>query len=150
MSKHDYMNEYNGANNDYDFPRNALDDIKKEDKGYYTWKKKVPGYTKALKIEVYSSGYTGSPIRNAITGERYKQYLVGSRNEDLFFKVRMAAGGFSGSDGITLFYDSPEDYERHNKVVLSHEIKQTWLDKRLAANRFSELARPSKTATFVR
>ena len=58
MSKYEYMNEYTGGNNnDYDntdFRKSALDDIKKSDKGYYTWQKRVPGLRKSVKIEVYS------------------------------------------------------------------------------------------------
>jgi hypothetical protein len=135
MSKYEYLNEFSGGmNNEFEFRdsnKNALDDIKKSDKGYHTWRQRVPGAAKPVKMEVYSSGYTGTPIRDAITGERHKSYLVGSANEDLFFSVRLP--GFLGSDGITLFFDSPEDYERHMHTNVTSEMKERWRERKLVA-----------------
>jgi hypothetical protein len=59
---------------------------------------------------VYGSGDTGSPIRNAMTGE-YTKYIVGSKSEELFYKVCIALG-FSKDGPITLFYGSRDEYLR--------------------------------------
>jgi len=108
--------------------KNLFEDIKKEDKGYYTWKKVVEGSRKPIKIEAYGSGDTGSKIRNPITGERYN-YFVGSKYEDLFFKVKMNNEKFGSRDGPTLFYESPEQYENHVKCELDRRIKEKWVEK---------------------
>jgi len=81
------------------------------------------------KIEVYSTSFIpGTLIRDAITGQRYSQYRVGSNLEDLFFKVREVTGQF-GKEPLLLYYDSPEQYERHMDHVVSNTIKQRWTDK---------------------
>lgn len=57
----------------------------------------------------HTSTNPGSTIRNAVTGIYESGYLVGSVNEDLFFKVAFTLG----ASKHVLFYDSPEQYERH-------------------------------------
>tara|TARA_B110000881_G_C18577345_1_gene519453 strand:- start:38 stop:526 length:489 start_codon:yes stop_codon:yes gene_type:complete len=81
------------------------------------------------KIEAYSTSFIpGTMIRDAITGHRYSQYRVGSNHEDLFFKVREVTGQF-GKEPLLLYYDSPEQYERHMDHAVSNTIKQRWTDK---------------------
>ena len=81
------------------------------------------------KIEAYSTSFIpGTMIRDAITGHRYSQDRVGSNREDLFFKVREVTGQF-GKEPLLLYYDSPEQYERHMDHVVSNTIKQRWTDK---------------------
>ena len=81
------------------------------------------------KIEAYSTSFIpGTMIRDAITGHRYSQYRVGSNREDLFFKVREVTGQFD-KEPLLLYYDSPEQYERHMDHVVSNTIKQRWTDK---------------------
>jgi hypothetical protein len=53
---------------------------------------------------------------------------VGSVNEHLFFKVGLATGEL-GNNGGALFFDSPEQYERHMKTTVSQDIKQKWVQK---------------------
>ena len=78
-------------------------------------------------IGVYGSGSHESPIRNAETGEYYN-YKVGSMDEDLFFKVIISTGEVP-TGPLTLFYDSPEHYERHLYVKLDGLTKQKWAIK---------------------
>ena len=131
MYQDDYLNEC--MNDDFDEPKSKkeiFEDMKKADKGYYSWTRSVPGSRKSHKIEAYSSGDVGSRIRDAVTGDRYRNYLVGSKNEDLFFKVRMCTGEFGGREAPTLFYSSPEEYERHTRSVVSEETKNQWFSKK--------------------
>lgn len=78
-----------------------------------------------VQIGVYASG--DSYIRNAETGEVTK-YAVGSANEDLFFKVRVT--GEIPSGAITLFYNSPEHYEKHQFTVITNDMRCNWREKR--------------------
>lgn len=101
--------------------------IKRLNRGYHKLLRNIVinDRIKKIQIGVYGSGSHESPIRNAETGEYYK-YKVGSMNEDLFFKVII-----STSEGpLTLFYDSPEHYERHQYIELDGFTKQKWELKR--------------------
>jgi hypothetical protein len=107
--------------------RKMWDDAKKVDTGFHKLKRRVG--LKMVEIEVYTSSVTpGRMIRDAITGTRYNQYRVGSINEHLFFKVGISTGEI-GQNGGTLFFDSPEQYERHMKCTLSQAIKEKWMKK---------------------
>jgi len=85
--------------------------------------------TKKVEIGVYGSGSHESPIRNAETGEYYK-YKVGTMNEDLFFKVMIPTSVQVPSGPITLFYDNPEQYERHQYLEVDGITKKRWEVKR--------------------
>jgi len=80
-----------------------------------------------LYLTMYSSGMTGTNIRDAITGAYYKE-LVGSAAQDLFFKVTIATGEFPGGP-LHLFYLSPEQYERHQECELDENLKLHWYAK---------------------
>lgn len=112
--------------------RNHLDNSKKADKGYHKIKRFIDG--KKYSFEIYN-GYlvTGSSIRNALTGTKYEHYKIGTRDEDLLFKVKFSTGdkGMNG-DHVTLFYDNPEHFERHTKMVISSDVKSAWLQKHTA------------------
>ena len=73
---------------------------------------------------------TGSNIRDGETGEYYSE-KVGTKQEDLYFKVSLATGECKSLNGsTTLFYLSPEHYERHLYVELDNETKLNWEDKK--------------------
>ena len=116
--------------NDYDdvIGKNSLDDFKKRDKDFFSVQRKIPNKNSHAKVEYYRSGNMGMSIRNAITGERYRGLLVGSKAEDLFFKV-IICNGETGREGVTLFYETPEAYERHQYETLSKEMKAKWLER---------------------
>jgi|LauGreStaDraftv2_3_1035109.scaffolds.fasta_scaffold00507_6 hypothetical protein len=109
--------------------RKLIEDAKSEDKGYHKIIKYV-GFKK-VEIEAYSDPLIiGKSIRNAITGVRQTGYKMGSLDENLFFKVAYLAGGKSMKGASpTLFYDSPEQYERHMACTVSTEIKEKWAER---------------------
>ena len=85
---------------------------------------------KNVKIDAYCTQMNpGSMIRNAISGFRNKECLVGSVDEDQFFKVRYSAC----KEPYTLFYDTPDQYERHQKATLSTQLKEAWVNKSINA-----------------
>ena len=73
-----------------------------------------------------------TPIRNAMTGDRYK-YRVGTIDEKRFWTVMVP--DYNNDTGITeavkLFYDSPEQYENHRGVELSRKDKENWHNEHL-------------------
>ena len=82
---------------------------------------------KLVEIEVYcTQNNQGRTIRHAITGTKCPDYLVGSNDENLFFKVKYLAL----KEPVIMFYDSPEQYERHMKMTISQDIKEMWVKKR--------------------
>lgn len=120
--------------------KSTVEDIKSLDKHYQKYSKIlnttwVDGrFYKKVKIECYGSGQHGSRIRNAATGQYYPA-LVGSADEDTLFKVIDAVGRNGRKEPLTLFYDSPEQYENHRFVVLSQRLKEKWYQKSLLARK---------------
>ena len=91
---------------------------------YYTLKK-----NKKIKIECFSTSCNpGSYILCPYSGIRSND-RVGSRDESFYFKARMPVIS-SGNEPITLYYDSPEAFEKHHLVTLSNNIKESWKNKR--------------------
>ena len=88
-----------------------------------------------LKIKLYETKQNvNARIINAVTGIPYYndgdtkyKYTVGSRQEQDLFKVKMCAG--IGQNRGVFFYDSPEQYERHQFTKVSETVKKTWVDK---------------------
>jgi hypothetical protein len=130
--------------NDYDVPESVqsdsitvdsrtkkfkklMEDVKNEDKGYCKIKRNF------VDIELYAgSSSPGSKIRGAITGTKFDQYKVGTRDEYLFYKVGIATGE-KGLRGNTLFYfDSPEHYEKHMKCIVDTVTKGKWHELNMA------------------
>jgi len=111
---------------------------KKMDKDYYSYK--IPFYDgetlKKQKIELYSSPlFTNKNIRNASTGI-HMEHKVGSKQDDLYFTMMdVVPGTHTALNNLPrkLYYNNPEECERHLKIVLSKEIKEKWFDKFLIA-----------------
>ena len=82
-------------------------------------------YYKRITIENYGSGSHGHLIRNAVTGIKYN-IAVGSAGEDTLFKVRESTGRNGRRESLTLYYDSPEQFENHHFTTLPIEVKQKW------------------------
>lgn len=100
----------------------AMTDIHGDDKLCFS--RKVRGQNgKLKKLLLFGSGDTGTTIRNAVTGERYPGQKVGSKKEDLYFKARICTGEF-GTNPVTLFYDSAEQYEKHLGGAVAQVIKE--------------------------
>ena len=122
--------------------RKMLEDIKKMDPGYrcfYTYTDNTET-SERVRVEVYSTDTTpGVKIRDAITGSRHNQ-KVGSYDEDLFFKVRMSI--FKDNFvSTTLFYDSPEAFERHQHTTVKPEEKERWVEKQQERMYFLQINR---------
>lgn len=96
-----------------------------------------PETEKMSRVEFFST-YTvpNAIIRNAISGTYQSAngrfFRVGTADEDLFFSVILATGE-SGQEAPVLFYDNPEQYERHFFTKLSNDVKDSWFDKRDSA-----------------
>jgi hypothetical protein len=132
---HHDLNESNEINNDLS-TLNTLGKFKRKSKYYHKMNRG------GVQIGVYSSGQTGfTCIRNAETGE-LSNYVVGSLNEDLFFKVAVATGEFPCGP-ITLFYNSPEHFEKHQYTIVDEEMKLHWREKN--RKRLEKLARSNKS-----
>ena len=106
--------------------KNMLTEMKNMDNGYNKFKRtiKTSNGKKFLTVELYSSGDTGSNVRNAITGQYYP-YKVGSVDEDSLFKVCISTGEVK-SGRRNFFFSSPLDYERVFYTTLSDETKHDW------------------------
>ena len=134
MYQDDY---YNPADpNDYDEPvENSLERTKRVDRGYNVVLRKFQkkdGTFKNKKIDIYTSGGHGTNIRDAESGQYYTN-LVGSKDEDLFFKVALATGECTSRNGSnTLFYLSPQHYESHQNCKVNQELIDKWERKRNA------------------
>jgi hypothetical protein len=80
-------------------------------------------------LEYYSSGSNQSLIRNAVTGVKYKNLRVGTRDEDILFKISINTFENNKNKEV-LFYDSPEQYEAHQYCKLSPNTINKWYEKR--------------------
>lgn len=81
---------------------------------------------KFIDIRMFSSGITGSNIRNAVTGE-YSRHLVGTLEQNLFFKVVMSTGEFKGGvSPVHLYYISPEQFEAHQYCEVDEQTRNKW------------------------
>jgi hypothetical protein len=132
----EYDDRYNSLEaNDFDDNNNnkqlnALSRVQCLNRGYHKLTRSVLVNNRNKKVElgVYGSGSHESQIRNAETGEYYK-YKVGTMDEDLFFKSMISTGEVP-SGPLTLFYDTPEQCERHQGFFLDILIKKRWEVKR--------------------
>jgi len=119
----------------------ALEDIKKLDKGYHKIYRKVGG--NKFPVELYETSYCpGFRIRNAITGSYEPGMKVGTKDEYLFF-VAVLSTGETGPTPPHLYYDNPEQYERHFRCTIPTEMKEAWYERnrreRYRRDRQSEL-----------
>jgi len=85
-------------------------------------------FHKTVTIENYGSGQQGTRIRNAVTGDRYP-HLIGSKAEDIYFKVIDSTGRFNRKDPLILFYDTPDQYENHHFTTVSNSVKENWYER---------------------
>jgi hypothetical protein len=151
MYQDDYWNPTEPNDDIYEEDAEKMfEKVKSMDKGYnviYRKALKKDGRVYNKKIEVYTSCGTGNRIRDAETGG-YLNYLVGSSDEDLFFKVMLATGECKSKNGsYTLFYSSPNHYANHLQTQVDPKTAAIWQEKRDA--RLIELKRSSNTQRFV-
>lgn len=85
-------------------------------------------------VEFYDTGCVmGSSIRYASSGFR-TSHKVGSRDQDLYFKVVNTAHPTSSSSKKVrapchLYYESPEQWEKHFHTVCPEDVKDAWREK---------------------
>lgn len=122
--------------NDYELDVNrVINETRKLDRGYNVVNRLVrraDGKMKMKNINIYTSGDMGHRIRDAETGDYY-HYIVGSKDEDLFFKVGLSTGECNSLNGSnTLFYLSPKHYMDHLYGNVSDDIITKWEEKQQA------------------
>lgn len=141
-----YENDYNPADpndieNEVNLQNDVLADALKTDRGLnFVYRKFISQKTGKLKnkrILVYTTSGVGNRIRDAETGDYYPN-RVGSKDEDLFFKVILATGECKSANGSsTLFYISPQHYMTHLNTEVNQDIIEKWEQKR--NNRLAEM-----------
>jgi hypothetical protein len=83
-------------------------------------------------IEMYmTKNQPGTIIRHAVSGIREKNMRVGRRDEYAYFKVAHTIGGCGQDRYGNLFYNSPEEYERHFHTTVSQQTKEKWLNRNM-------------------
>jgi hypothetical protein len=95
-------------------------------KGFYSLKRKLNN--NKVSVDVYASGGLGTNIRNAISGEYYHGYKIGTKKEDLFYKTSVSTSE-TGNEAVVLFFENPEQYERHFYTQLDTGDKERWYSK---------------------
>jgi hypothetical protein len=134
MYNDDYLNfeDENDNVSEYDIQK-MLEKEKMKDRGYNVIYRKInrhDGIKYNKKFKIYTSGGIGSYIRDVETG-KYFSNIVGSRDEDLFFKVILATGQCNSSNGFsTLFFISPQHYESYLQCEVDPMIVRNWEKKR--------------------
>jgi hypothetical protein len=151
MYQDDYYNfeEENDFESEHDVEK-MLEKEKMKDKGYNViYRKDVTrdGKTYNKKIKVYTSGGTGTRIRDVETGQ-YSSSIVGSKDEDLFYKVSLSTSECRNVNGYTtLFFMSPQHYANYLKCEVDPEVVRNWEVKRDA--RLAELSKLNKSTHKV-
>ena len=151
MYQDEFWNQEEQNDNENLESQEIFEKVKRQDRGYnvvYRPALRKNGTRYNKKIEIYTSSGVGNRIRDAETGE-YLDYIVGSNDEDLFFKVLLATGECTSANGsYTLFYASPQHYANH-LFPMGEEIDpktiSNWEEKRDA--RLIEIKR-SKNKRF--
>lgn len=133
MYQDDYLNPADPNDYDNGDSNDAISRALKEDRGLNTLTIKIKldsGRTKHKRVKVFTSSGVGTRIRDAETGEYYPN-KVGSKDEDLFFKVAIATGECtSANNSNTLFYCSPQHYENHLYSTVDPLLIESWETKR--------------------
>jgi hypothetical protein len=80
-------------------------------------------------ITVFETTYGNTYCMNARTNQPYYAKF-GSKDEDGLFSVILATGE-TGQTPLILFYDNPEQYERHFNITLSQTTKERWHKKKV-------------------
>lgn len=110
---------------------------------------------KNYRVKVYvTANYPNAIILNAVTGTAFKfqngEYArVGTNHEDLFFSVLLATGE-AGQTAALLFYDSPEQYERHTEDKFPSEGKAKWIENYVIAKDRLERSKKAKKSVEVK
>lgn len=108
-------------------------EYKRMDKHYYCMYEIHRG--KKCKIESYSSPVvSGGYIRHATSGVPM-DHRCGTKYDDLYFTVVDTTAPYDKEylEPRKLYYNTPEEFERHRLVTLPQETKQAWHEKNMIA-----------------
>ena len=72
------------------------------------------------------SAVTGQRLHCQITGEPIKQNTRGSRQ---LYSVMDCTAHNGSKDPVKLYYETPEQYERHRRVKVPRDRKEAWRQK---------------------
>lgn len=139
-AKHRKYHDNNGNNN------NNNSHFISNDKGHM----RIYQYVnrRSLPIEFYMTKYTpGTLIRNAISGIREHKLYVGKKEEYSFFKVKLALSDMGQEQYGTLFYNSPEEYERHFYTTVPQQLKELWMERIMSVHRSTISSTRTNTTT---
>lgn len=118
-----------------------LNNFKKTDSGFNKVKRMMPksdGTLRNKNVEIYTTSNTGKHIRDAESGNYYN-HIVGTLDEDLYFKVTISTGECRNKNGSnTLFYTSPQHFMRHMNYHVDQNTITSWESKRNARLRATE------------
>ena len=111
-------------NNDHD----TMSETSENERGTYYGEKSVLNMfaMDPMSQRYIISAVTGQRIHCQITGQPIKQNSLPSRQ---LYAV-MDCTAFNGSkDPMKLYYDTPEQYERHRRVKVPQDRKEAWRKK---------------------
>lgn len=78
-------------------------------------------------VKVYETNTTPQHrIRDAITGMYWQRYKVGTLAENLFFKVCWATGHEGRQSPLVLFFNGPDEFEKHMLTEVAPDVKHEW------------------------
>ena len=136
------MDDYLASLRDLDVINETLMDAKAEDVGFNVISRRDSG-GKTKKVEMYTSSGIGTCIRDAETGEYYNE-RVGSKDEDLYFKISLSTGECtSKNNSSAMYFQSPAHYMSCMKSTVSPANIARWEARRDA--RIAELKKPKPT-----
>ena len=136
------MDDYLASLRDLDVINETLMDAKSEDAGFNVISRRDSG-GKTKKVEMYTSSGIGTCIRDAETGEYYNE-KVGSKDEDLYFKISLSTGECtSKNNSSAMYFQSPAHYMSCMKSTVSPANIARWEARRDA--RIAELKKPKPT-----
>lgn len=103
---------------------------KPSDPAFYRYK--IGGHRSKKMFEFYdSTSVMGAAIRYAKTGF-YTTHKVGTRDEDLYFKVvdtTHPPKNRAAHMPCYLYYESPEQWENHFGTICPEELREKWRNK---------------------
>lgn len=128
------MDEYLASLQDLevDLCGDALTDAKTGDSGFNVINRRDSRTKKTQKVEMYTSAGMGSNIRDAETGQYYNE-KVGSKDEDLYFKISLSTGECtSKNNSSAMYFQSPAHYMSCMKCDVNPETIARWEARREA------------------
>ncbi len=120
----DYSTEdASSVSTNHKMQKRAQEELKQQDPGYFTVRRKVQARRVKLGLYKTPSSYN-TRVRNAVTGI-YENAKVGTFASGLHFKVSLCTGE-GGKDPAHLYFDSPEQYETYMGITVNNTIKGEW------------------------